>query len=64
MQRLKRQAPNRLGEFFEDIGKKSGPDKVITERDSKDPKVSRIIVPQTLTKRLLEWYHTNLASWS
>ena len=60
VQRLKRQAPDRLGELFEDIGKKSGPDKVVTERDPKDPTVSRIIVPQTLTKRLLEWYHTNL----
>ena len=60
VQKLKRQAPDRLGEFFEDIGKKSGPEQVTTERDTKDPTVSRIIVPQALTKRLLEWYHTNL----
>ena len=33
---------------------------MITEIDPKDPRKSRIIVPQALTKRLLEWYHTNL----
>ena len=50
VRRLKRQAPDRLGELFEDIGKKSGPEKVVTERDPKDPTISRIIVPQTITK--------------
>ena len=60
VRKLQKQAPDRLGEFFEDIGRKSGPSKVLTEKDPKDPSQSRIIVPQTLTKRLLEWYHTNL----
>jgi RNase H-like domain found in reverse transcriptase/Integrase zinc binding domain/Reverse transcriptase (RNA-dependent DNA polymerase) len=59
LQTLQRQAPDRLGEFFEDIGKKSGPDRVITEQDLHDNQ-SRIIVPASLRKRLVEWYHTNL----
>ncbi len=57
--KVRSQAPERLGELFEDIGKKSGPDRVLTEFD-RDEKTSRIIVPATLTKRLMEWYHTNL----
>ena len=59
MQSLKRQAPDRLGEFFEDIGKKSGPDKVVTEGGSTD-KQQRIVVPANLTQRLMQWYHTTL----
>lgn len=57
--RIRSQAPDKLGEFFEDIGKKSGPDRVITEID-RDARTSRIIVPRTLTKRLMEWYHVHL----
>jgi len=56
---LQHQAPDRIGEFFEDIGKKSGPDKVVTETDAVDQK-QRIIVPQSLTGRLMKWYHTTL----
>lgn len=59
VQSLKRQAPDRLGEFFEDIGKKSGPDKVITEIDATDQQ-GRIIVPEDLRTRLMKWYHTTL----
>jgi transposase InsO family protein len=54
--RLQEQAPDRLGELFEDIGKKTGPDHVATEIDTKDNK-QRIIVPATLRRRLVEWYH-------
>ena len=57
--KLQQQAPDRLGQFFEDIGKKDGPDEVITEIDT-DNKTARIIVPATLKRRLMEWYHTNL----
>lgn len=56
---LRRQAPDRLGEFFEDIGKKSGPDKVVTESDVTDQQ-QRIVVPADLTQRLMQWYHTTL----
>lgn len=59
IQKLQIQAPDRLGEFFEDIGKKTGPDKVLTESDPVDKK-QRIIVPASLRSRLLEWYHTTL----
>jgi putative transposase len=59
VQSLKSKAPDKLGEFFEDIGKKSGPDRVLTETDSID-RGQRIIVPATLTRRLMEWYHTTL----
>ena len=45
--------------LFEDIGQKSGPDQVLTERDAVD-KQARIIVPEKLTKRLMEWYHAML----
>ena len=60
VRRLAQQSPNAMGEFFEDIGKKSGPNNVLTQQDPKDPEVSRIIVPQDLTKCLIEWHHTNL----
>jgi RNase H-like domain found in reverse transcriptase/Integrase zinc binding domain len=56
---LQDQAPDKLGEFFEDIGKKSGPDAVVTEIDAVDQQ-QRIIVPQSLTGRLMKWYHTTL----
>ena len=56
---LQQQSPDALGEFFEDIGKKAGPDRVLTELDFRDGK-HRIIVPASLRKRLLEWYHTTL----
>ena len=56
---LQSKAPDRLGEFFEDIGKKSGPDKVVTESDAID-QTQRIIVPKSLRKRLMKWYHTTL----
>ncbi|CAB9522987.1 Transposon Tf2 [Seminavis robusta] len=59
VQTLRQQAPDRLGEFFEDIGRKSGPDRVITETDVVDGD-HRIIVPAALTQRLMEWYHTTL----
>ena len=59
VQQLKRQAPDRLGEWFEDIGKKSGPDRVLTEADATDQQ-QRIVVPAVLTQRLMEWYHVNL----
>ena len=58
-QQLHEKAPDRLGELFEDIGKKSGPDFVTTEIDPVDKK-TRIIVPQSMTRRLIQWYHTML----
>lgn len=54
------QAPDRLGELFEDIGQKAGPDRVLTETNPVDRKLSRIIVPQSLTRRLIKWYHAML----
>jgi transposase InsO family protein len=57
--KLQDQAPDRLGEIFEDIGRKTGPDRVLTESSPVDGK-SRIVVPLDLRARLLEWYHTKL----
>ena len=51
VQTLQQQAPDRLGEFFEDIGKKTGPDRVITESDAVDQQHC-IVVPASLTRRL------------
>ena len=59
LQKLQEQAPDKLGELFEDIGKKSGADHVVTELDATDNQ-QRIIVPQSLRKRLMAWYHTML----
>lgn len=59
VQTVAERAPDRLGLLFEDIGKKTGPDQVLTEKDPTD-RTARIIVPQNLTKRLIQWYHTML----
>lgn len=59
VKQLKEQTPDRLGELFEDIGKKTGADYVTTEIDSQTGK-QRIIVPKSLRQRLMEWYHTTL----
>jgi transposase InsO family protein len=56
---LQEQAPDRLGQMFEDIGQKAGPDSVLTEKDTVDGH-ERILVPTSLTGRLMEWYHTIL----
>jgi hypothetical protein len=56
---VQHQAPDRLGEIFEDIGRKTGPDCVLTESSPVDGK-SRIVVPLDLRARLLEWYNTKL----
>jgi hypothetical protein len=60
VQKLQEQAPHRLGELFEDIGMKQGPDRVVTEETEGEKRLGRIIVPQVLTKRLLKWYHAML----
>ena len=59
VQTLQTQAPDRLGEVFEDIGKKTGPDRVVTELDSND-KQQRILIPASLRQRLMAWYHAML----
>ena len=56
IKKMQEQSPDRLGELFEDIGKKTGPDHVITELDLQDKK-QRIIVPASMRTRLVEWYH-------
>ena len=56
---LRRLSPDRLGETFEDIGKKTGSDHVLTLLDPVDNK-QRIIVPKELRQRLMNWYHTHL----
>jgi transposase InsO family protein len=58
IQQLQEQAPDALGQLFEDIGKKTGPDSVLTIRDSDNQ--ARIIVPEVLRKRLTRWYHETL----
>jgi len=58
VQQLRTQAPDTLGEWFEDIGKKTGPDSVRTERGS-DGK-ARIVMPAVLRKQLTRWYHETL----
>ena len=57
VQRLQQESPERLGELFEDIGKKAGADFVITETNVVDKK-QRIIVPRALAPRLMAWYRT------
>ena len=56
---LQQRAPERLGELFEDLGRKEGSISVLTEKNPQDG-TSRIIVPETLRSRLVEWYHTML----
>ena len=56
VKKVQEQAPDRLGEVFEDIGRKSGPDRVLTEIDPKDGK-ARVLVPVELRNRLVDWYH-------
>jgi Integrase zinc binding domain len=48
-----------IGALFEDIGKRTGPDTVITEINLIDG-CARIIVPSLLRDRLTEWYHETL----
>jgi len=52
-------APHLLGEVFEDIGKRSGADKVTTVKDPVTGQ-TRIAVPAKLTHRLISWYHNIL----
>jgi transposase InsO family protein len=59
VRQLQEHAPDRLGALFEDIGKKTGPDSVITEIDTVDGH-ARIIVPSSLRERLTDWYHETL----
>jgi transposase InsO family protein len=59
LQRLKAETADRLGELFEDIGKKDGADRVVTIKSPTDG-IERVIVPEKLRARLLEWYHTIL----
>jgi len=53
------QMPDRLGELSEDIGKPSGPDKVITVKDIIEGG-SKMMVPKSLQQRLIHWYHVKL----
>jgi len=59
LQQLKEQAPDSIGEVFEDIGRKSGPDAVATLMDQVDG-TQRIFVPATSRLRLMQWYHAIL----
>jgi len=52
-------APHLLGEVFEDIGKRSGADKVTTVKDPVTGQ-TRIAVPAKLTHRLISWCHNVL----
>jgi hypothetical protein len=52
-------SPDAIGELFEDIGSKDGPVRVTTIKDPIDNKF-RVLVPQTLQRRLLLWYHRTL----
>jgi len=56
---LKDKAPHLLGEVFEDLEKKSGPDKVTTAKDPVTGQ-TRIAVPVKLTHRLVSWNHNVL----
>ena len=57
VQRTVRQAPDSIGELFEDIGKKVGPDRVVTVKQDGE---QRILVPEKSRKKLLNWYHETL----
>ena len=59
IKKLQEQAPDQLGELFEDIGKMTGPDYVVTQQDPVDHR-GRILVPANLTKKLMSWYHAML----
>ena len=59
LKQLQEKTPDKLGDLFEDIGQQTGPDKATTIYNPVD-KQYRIVVPQELTKRLMEWYHTTL----
>ena len=56
---LRDKAPHLLGEVFEDLGKKSGADKVTKVKDPVT-RQTRIAVPAKLTHRLISWYHNVL----
>lgn len=59
VQRLQQEAPHRLGEAFEDLKARRGADHVLTEMDIPNG-TQRIVVPQKLRARLMEWYHAAL----
>ena len=59
VKQLRQQTPERLGKMFEDIGKKEGKDEVTTILDPVTG-ISRIVIPQAVRARLMEWYHTML----
>jgi len=59
MKFLRDKAPHLLGEVFEDLGKRSGTDKVTTVKDPVTGQ-TRIAVPAKLTHRLIRWYHNVL----
>ena len=48
-----------MGKLFEDIRRKSEPDRVITEQDPIDKEKS-IMIPKRLQQRLVEWYHQTM----
>ena len=56
---MKRETPDRLTTLFYDVGRKDGPDQALAMVDPKDGK-PRVVVPQTLQKRLMAWCHTQL----
>jgi len=56
---LRDKAPHLLGGVFEDLGKRSGADKVTTVKDPVTGQ-TRIAVPAKLTHRLISWYRNVL----
>lgn len=59
IKRMKAETPERLSELVDDIGKRDGPEKVITILSPTDHR-ERVLVPKETRQPLLEWYHTML----
>ena len=59
LKKLQDENPGRIGELYEDIGRKSGAAKILTLKSPTDG-MDRILVPESLRKKLVVWYHRML----
>jgi len=59
LKKLQDENPGRIGELYEDIGRKSGAAKILTLKSPTDD-MERILVPESLRTKLILWYHRML----
>jgi len=59
LKKLQDENPGRIGELYEDIGRKSGAVKILTLKSPTDG-MERILVPEPLRDKLILWYHRML----